>query len=445
MRRGERLRLVVERLDIYGRGIARYGDKTIYVNYGLPGDEVEVIIDVHAKGRRGRFKEYYGNIVDLVSAGEGRIDPKCRYFGLCGGCRFQHWEYDRQLTFKREAIYDAAAKWGVETEVNPVIPSPRIWYYRNRMDYAISYDGKVGLKRYGSWSEVIDLYECYLMSPEAVKIMDITRDFMGKHGIPGWDLFKHYGLLRYIVIREGKFTGDRMAIYITYRGVMRHIESLLESLSSEGIVTSIVWGINPTITDISIGKDLRFLWGEDHLTEEIKGLRFHIHPNAFFQTNSYQTIRLVEEVDRYIDGGGLLLDVYSGVGLFSLSYSNKFKEVLGIEVEEESIYSGEISLKWNNISNVRFIRGRAEDVLPRLNDDVDTVILDPPRPGITKKVRRNIEGIRPRKIIYVSCNPDTMMRDISYIEGYKLSLPIQPIDLFPHTPHIESIAVLERV
>lgn len=436
------VKVLIEKLDSKGRGIGRFNNKKIIVDYVIPGDLVEVEIYVVRKGRGGKYKEYHGKVIDILSEGEGRVKPKCSYFGLCGGCRFQNWEYKYQLKFKHNVVYEAMNKWNINGEISDVISSPRIWYYRNRMDYAISYDGKVGLKELGNWSKILDLKECYLMSQESVKIMDITREFMIKYNIPGWDLIKHEGFLRYVVVREGKYTGERMVNYITWNKFFKYIDNLVNRLKDNNLITSFVWGINPTVTDVSVGKDLRFIWGKDHITEKINNFIFHIHPNAFFQTNSYQTMTLVNIVKSLASGGNKLLDLYCGVGLFSVFLAELYNEVIGIEVEDHAIYSGNISLKWNDISNIKYICGKVEDFL-HLYKDVDTVIVDPPRPGMSNKVIKKLIQLSPKEIIYVSCNPDSMMRDISMLrEKYVIDNIVYPIDMFPHTSHIEVITRL---
>ena len=436
------LTVQVENLDEKGRGVAYYEGKPIFINYAVPGDEVEVEV---IKVRRGkRIKEFIGRIRKIISYGSGRVTPKCKYFGECGGCRFQNWDYKYQLEYKKWLIENFMKKWGVKGQVDEVLPSPKIWYYRNRMDYAVSYDGKIGLKELGSWRNILDIDECFLLSPHSNEILSLIREFMRLHNIKGWDLIKHTGMIRYVVIREGKFTNERLVNIITYQRTFKHLEKLRDDIVKKGLITSLVWGINPEITDISIAKELRFIWGKDHLTEKINNYTFHIHPNAFFQTNSYQTINLVKEVVENCIQGNKALDLYSGVGLFSLFISEYFNEVIGIEVEETSVMSAEINLKWNNINNVRFLVGRAEDLINIIHD-IDMVVIDPPRPGMSYKVIRGLKRLSPKRIIYVSCNPDSMMRDISLLSEYKLAYPVKPIDLFPQTPHIEAVAILDKV
>lgn len=440
MHQGDRLRVTIEDIDENGNGIASLGGKTIRVIGAVPGDDVEISIEVRARGRRSRV--YYGHIIDLITPSSDRVEPRCPYFGACGGCRYQNVKYDVQLRYKRRIIYRALEKWGLDAEVDDVIPSPSIWYYRNRMDYAISYNGEVGLRRYGTWWEIVDLMECHLLSEKTGILLDIMRHFMERRGIRGWDNMKHHGFLRYMVIREGKFTNERMINIVTYKGAFKFVDELIDSYRD--LATSIVWSINPTISDISVGSEIRYLYGEDHLEEEIGGYRFYIHPNVFFQTNSYQTVNLVELVKRFSGSGSRLLDIYAGLGLFSIALSSEYDSILAIEMEEASVYSGKISMKLNDVYNIKYLMGRAEDMLWKVDSDIETIILDPPRPGISARVRKGIEALGPSRIVYVSCNPDTMIRDISMLKGYSIREGIKALDMFPHTPHVESVALLER-
>ncbi len=428
-------------LDEKGRGIALYNNKKVYVNYAIPGDKVKVKIKPIFK--RGFVNYYEGKIVEILSEGEGRIKPKCKYFGLCGGCRFQNWDYKYQLKFKKWLIEKYFSKWNLKCEILDVIPSPKIFYYRNRMDYSISYDGKIGLKKYGSWKEIVDIEECFLLSEEGNKIIKIVKDIISKSNIPGWDLIKHEGLLRYLIIREGKFTKERMVYFIVGKDDFKKLEEIKNALISENVATSIVYGINSSPIDVSFAKNIVFAFGNDHLKEKINDIIFHIHPNAFFQSNSYLASRLAEEVIKRARDGYRALDLYSGVGFFTLFLSKSFKEVIGIEAEEEAIKSANINAKLNEISNVKFIAAKVEDI--EKFENVDVIIIDPPRQGMTRKARKAILNINPKRIIYVSCNPESMARDISKMKGYKISEPIQPIDMFPQTPHIELVATLERI
>lgn len=435
----------VSGIDSKGRAYTFHEGKRIYIKYGVPGDILRIRPYAVRKGRRGRNIEYWADVIEVMKPGESRIEPLCSHFGVCGGCRFQNMDYKAQLNYKRwvsEHFFNKVYR--LDVELGDVIPSPKIYFYRNRMDFPVGLvDGDVGigLKMAGRWDVLVPLSECYLMSEEAVEIIKRVREFMVDRGIEPYNIFKHEGLVRYVVVREGKFTGDRLISIVTSDRPFPYIEELVDKLSN--YATGIIWSINPTLTDISIGREIRPLYGKDHLEEEIRGVRYHIHPNAFFQTNSYQAVNMVEIVREMASGGSIFMDLYSGVGLFSLQLLDMYSDIIAVEVDEYSIYSAEINVKRVG-GGVSVFKGRVEDVLPLYTDNQpDTVIVDPPRPGLSLDVKRDLLRLKPKEIIYVSCNPETMARDIKYLSDvYDVEGEVRLIDMFPHTPHIELIAKL---
>ena len=439
--------VTVSGIDAKGRAYAFHNGKKIFVKYGVPKDIVRIRVYKVGRGRRGRRVEFWADITEVLKPSELRVEPKCKHFGVCGGCRFQNMDYNAQLEFKKDVsrkffhdIYKLPVNFG------EVIPSPKIYFYRNRMDYPVGLvDGNpaVGLKMAGRWDVLVPLDECFLLSEKAVEIIHIVRDFMMEKDIEAYDIFRHEGLVRYVVIREGKFTGDRLISIVTSDNPFPYLDELVSELKN--YATGIIWSINPTLTDISIGREIRPLYGKDYLEEDIRGVKYHIHPNAFFQTNSYQTVNMVEIVREMASGGGLLMDLYSGVGLFSLQLRDLYNDVLAVEVDEYSTYSAEINIGRVD-GNITIYKGRVEDVLPLYVDSKpDTVIVDPPRPGLSRSVKQDLLRLLPNEIIYVSCNPETIARDIKYLsKEYKVEGDVKLIDMFPHTPHIELIAKLVR-
>ncbi len=442
----EFIEVEVVNIDEKGVAYAYYNGRKIRVKYGIPGDRVRVRPYIVRKGRRGRVKELWGDIIEVISPGIGRIEPKCKHFGLCGGCRFQNWDYKHQLIYKKRLVEEAFKRYGMDVDVEDPLPSPKEYYYRNRMDYPVGIiddSPVIGLKMVGRWDVVVPLEECHLMSMESIEIINKIREFMSRRGIPPYNIFTHEGFMRYVVIREGKYTGERLISLVTAVGPFPWLDELIDILKEDA--TGIIWSINPRITDLSIGSEIRPLYGNDHLNEEISGFKFYIHPNAFFQTNSYQTVNLVSLVRELAEGGDVLVDVYSGVGLFSFSLANKYSRVYGIEIDEYSIYSAGINLKRYKGRNITILEGAAEDMLSKTPDEPDTVIVDPPRPGLSIKVKEHLLSLKPKEIIYVSCNPTTLARDVEKLsECYSLDGAVKPIDMFPQTPHIECVVRLIR-
>ena len=424
-------------LDEYGRLHGLEEGRKIFFRYGVPGDRVRADIVRVPKGRRGF--ELWAENVEIISPSKHRVDPVCKHFGICGGCRFQDMDYNAQLDMKKEYVERVFKRFNIDVYIEDPIPSPRIWGYRNRMDFPVAYiDGEVrlGLKKLGRWDIVINLEECHLISPEAIDILNVVRDHMEKYGLEAYDLIRQRGFIRYVVVREGKFTGDRLINIVTKSGAFLGLDELIDELRKYS--TGIIWSINDKITDISIGDDIRAVYGRDYLTEEIGGIKYYIHPNSFFQTNSYQAVNMVRLAREYSSGGEALIDVYSGVGLFTYSLRDKYERVISIEVDGYATYSSEVIKGWLKADNVHIIQDRAEDRLRKISGPIDTVIVDPPRPGLAKEVKDVLKKISIGEILYFSCNPLSFARDIKVLmERYKVDGSIHLIDMFPHTPHVE--------
>ena len=439
-------RVEVVGIDDMGVAYGYHEDRRVRIRYGVPGDVVKVRTYFVRRGRRGRIKELWGDIVEITSPSPERVPPRCKHFGLCGGCRFQNWGYPYQLRYKKSLVEEAFKRYGLDIDVDNPIPSPKTYYYRNRMDYPVGIvDDKpvIGLKKVGRWDVVVPLDECYLMSDESVEVTNLVKRFMVRRGVEPYNIFTHKGFMRYVVVREGKFSGERLISLVTSVGPFPWLDELINELKS--YATGVIWSINPKITDLSIGSEIRPLYGNDHLNEVIRDFKFYIHPNAFFQTNSYQTVNLVDLLDRLCSGGGMLVDVYSGVGLFSFSLSSKYDMVYSIEMDEHSIYSANINLARYGGDDVVVLEGLAEDILSTIKDSPDTVIVDPPRPGLSLKVKEHLLSLKPREILYVSCNPITLARDVEKLSiEYEVDGAVVPIDMFPQTPHIECVLRLVR-
>ncbi len=438
-------RVRIRGLDHRGRIYGVSNGRKIYFHYGIPGETVLAEVTAKPKGRRGR--EYWGVVKEVLDPSPYRVEPRCRHFGTCGGCRFQDLGYQRQLVIKREMVEEIFDEFNVALPtIHKPIPSPEIWFYRNRMDFPVGIvDGRgvVGLKMLGRWDVVVDLDECFLMSPEAVEIIHRVEEHMEKYGLEPYDIIRQRGFLRYVVVREGKYTGDRLVNFVTYRGGgFIGLDRLITELSD--LVTGIVWSVNDTLTDVSVGRDLRPVYGRDFLRERVGGIEFYIHPNAFFQTNSYQANTLVDLARRHASGGSTLLDVYSGVGLFSYTLMDRYDRVVSVEVDEYSVYSAEVVREELGAENVAIIKDRAEDRLTKMSGRFDTVVVDPPRPGLSREVKETLLRMEVGEILYFSCNPLSMARDLEVLSrGYRVSDGLYLIDMFPHTPHIELFARLE--
>lgn len=414
----------IDNLNLKGEGTGEYKGNQITVDFGYPGDRV-----VARLFGRGKAKAE-----TILKPSSYRSSPPCSAFSICGSCRWQGISYKAQLDFKAERIERI---FGIKA---PVLPSPRIWYYRNRMDYTVGKEA-IGMRIYGTYYKVAKARRCLLQSEEGNEIIRRSEIFFKNKKLKPYNLKSHEGFLRYIVVREGKFTGDRLVTVVTSEG-----EFPLEEYYNEieDISSNVIWAVNAGMSDVSQG-EIRKKIGNSYLNEKISNINFEIPAFSFFQTNSYQAENLVDiAVDKAeLDGSEVAADLYSGVGTFSFALARKVDKVFGIEEDVEGVKAAEQNAELNDIKNVRFVSAKAEEGMSDL-DEIDVALLDPPRAGVHKKLIKALLESQPEKIIYISCNPVTQAEDIKKLKGYKLE-KIIPIDMFPHTPHVENIAVLRRI
>lgn len=431
---GDEVQGIVESVDEKGRGIVRVGEKTVFVRFSAPGDAVRATVTRRESGA------VIAQLTEVVSPSPHRIDPRCPYVGTCGGCPLQFVDYPAQLAQKRELVNKALGD--IPLHIEAVDASPEIFYFRNRMDYVVGPGGVLGLKEPGRWDRILDLDVCFLLSEDAVEIMKRFREFMRDTKLPAWDNRSHQGFFRYLVIREGKFTGERMVTVVTAEGTLP-AEDLVRRISP--LATTIYWGVNPKITDLSISERLTLLHGKPHLEEKLGDFRFKIHPNVFFQTNSGGAAKLIDIVREFAAAGRTetIFDLYCGVGTFAISLSGLAKEVHGVELDAVAIALAEENAAANGVRNASF-RAEPAEKSELLARTFDLVIVDPPRSGLHPKVLETLLQSLPSRIIYVSCNPTALARDLAALQRSYAVQGIRAIDLFPHTPHVETVVLLEK-
>lgn len=413
---------VIERLSDDGLGVLREGKREVLVPYTAPGDTVKV-----RKWRRKKRK-LIATDFEVISPSDIRVEPKCPYFGVCGGCLLQHLPYEEQLRFKASKL---SKYLGIDVEV---IPSPKIYGHRNRIDVVISTTG-IGFRRYGTWWDAVDIEECPVFGKTSGKVLRALREFIEDEKPSLYDIRRNKGFLRYIVIREGKFSGEVMVNLVTKEGTLP--ESFPKYFP---FATSLYWSVNRSESDVSYGDVERF-WGEPFIRERLDDVTYLIHPNSFFQTNSYQAVNLVRKVAELADGEKIL-DLYSGVGTFGVYLAKRGFSVEGIEINPFAVEMANKNAELNGV-NAEFHVGSDRDV-----EDLskyDTVIVDPPRAGLHPKLVRKILKDGPERVIYVSCNPKTLSENLSTLkERYRVE-SATGLDMFPHTPHIEAVTELRKV
>ncbi len=446
-RRGDRIELDIEGLDRRGNGVGRVGEYTLLVRGAVPGDRVRARV----RKVRNRLRRVEARVEELLSSEIQRIGASCSHFGLCGGCLWQDIPYESQVRLKQDLVRNCLLEAGIDTEPDAPIPSGEPFFYRNKMEFSFgsSPDGRneVGLHVWGRFDRVFDLDACHLQSESSNRIVERVRNIT--RSLPVYDLKRHDGLLRFLTIREGKLTGETMVVLTTSGDGFPGAETLGKTLrESFPEVKSVIRSVNLRRAQVATGDREEVLSGTGSVKEKLGDFTFEISPGSFFQTNTRQAEHLYRRVVELAEPGSddRILDVYCGTGAISLYLSRKAGYVLGIEVVEGAVRDAIRNSAINGVSNCGFIAGAAEDILWRIREQgerFDTVVTDPPRPGMHPKALNAICDLRPERIVYVSCNPEALGSDLKRLEagGYRTDY-VQLVDMFPHTPHCEVVARL---
>jgi 23S rRNA (uracil1939-C5)-methyltransferase len=447
IRTGEEVELRVDSLAYGGNGVGRLDGFVVFVRGGLPGDLVRARA---TKVKRG-FAE--ATRTALLEPGPDRVAAPCRHFGVCGGCRFQDYAYEKQLAAKEAQVHDALVRLGGFTEppVEPIVPADRQYGYRNKLEYSFAptEEGLVlGFHRAGRWDEVIDVEECLLTTDVGNAIREAVKRWAREEGLEAYDQETGTGYLRHLVLREGRNTGQALVLLVTAPGERFDADFLVETLTAFPEVRSIHWAVNDRPAEVT-NLPSRLLWGEEWIEEELCGLRFRIRPNAFLQTNTAMAERLyglARDAAR-LTGTETVFDLYCGTGTIGLSFAREAAAVWGVEISEESVACAIENAAANGIENARFFAGNVGQSLEELQEKAgppDVVVVDPPRAGLAGKALRRTGALRAPRLVYVSCNPTTLASDLAVLRddfGYRLER-CTPVDMFPHTPHIESVSSL---
>lgn len=434
-----------------GEGIAKIDNKyPIFIEGALKGEKVKVrIVKVNKNFA-------YGKLMEVLEASEERVNPPCAIYKRCGGCKLQHASYKAQLDFKWDRVKDCVSKIG---KLDPSIVKYPLgmenpWRYRNKVQLPIGLiNGEVKIGFFAPRShDIIDMESCLIQDEIGDKVVKLTREWIEKFNIRPYNVDGEYdekGIVRHIMIRRGFTTNEVMIVLVTNGEKLPHKEEFVD-LMVKNIpgIKSVIQNINSKKTNVILGLESKTLWGEDTISDYIGDFRFNISPLSFFQVNPIQTEVLYGKALEYanLTGNEEVFDAYCGTGTITLFLSQKAKKVYGVEIIPQAIDNAWINAKENEVENVEFFVGESEVVIPDLiNKGVkaDVVVVDPPRKGCDKKLLDAITNIDAKKIVYVSCDPSTLGRDLKVLEenGYK-TLEVQPVDMFPNTAHIENVALL---
>ena len=446
-----------------GVALARVNDMVVFVPHVIPGD----IVDIQVNRKRSSYMEGFPMTFHEYST--DRIKPFCSHFGVCGGCKWQILPYEKQLFYKAKQVKDVFQRIGKLTfpEIKPIKASEQTEFYRNKLEFSFSNKrwltnedmanrdsitdfNAVGFHVTGKFDKIVDVTTCHLQQDPSNAIRNEVRDFATKNNLPYFDIKEHSGFLRSLIIRTAS-TGEVMVILSFYHENKKDRIALLEHLKATfPQIASLLYVINGKGNDTIADLDIICYHGKDHIIEEMEGLKFIIGPKSFFQTNSAQAYELYKITREFAEltGNEVVYDLYTGTGTIANFVAAKAAKVIGVEYVPEAIEDAKKNSEFNGISNTSFVAGDMKDVFTQLfidtNGHPDVIILDPPRAGIHEDVARAILYCMPKRIVYVSCNPATQARDLALLAEHYEITEVQPVDMFPHTHHVENVVKLVK-
>ena len=466
MKKDDTLDIKISGLNSEGKGIARTDEGfVIFIPHTLPGDTAKIKI----KKKKSNYAD--ADLIEIIEKSKDRIEPQCKHFGVCGGCKIQNYDYQKQIDFKSLTVRDALKKIGGLEDLNipEALHSEELYYYRNKMEYSFSTDEWVeninsaeksnfalGLHVPGFHSKILNISECWLQSKLSSDVLNFTRDFFKSKNISIYTTRTHEGFLRFLIIRQCKNTDDVMVNIVTYE----YDENLIKSYTSELLnlfpeITTVVNSFSQKKAQVAFGESSINTFGRGYIFEELKNggniYKFKISPNSFFQTNTIQAEKLYSIADGFLElnKSDKILDLYCGAGSITLFVSHKVNKICGVEIIPDAIENAIENAELNNVRNSEFILSDIKDyteTIIRNHEYIDynKVILDPPRSGLHPEICNILSESNFEKICYISCNPVTQARDLKIICGkgnYRIE-NIQPVDMFPQTYHIENVVSL---
>jgi len=459
---------IIENLEVIdiadeGKAVCKNDGIVIFIDKAVPGDIVNVKI-------RKKHKSFFeGSVHSIVQPSTERTTPVCQHFGTCGGCKWQHFSYNMQLRFKQKQVEDAMTRIGKLEHPNilPIIGSAEQTFYRNKLDYSFAdrkwltreemnvdepaFEPGLGFHIPGKFDKVLDINQCYLQADPSNDIRLSVRKYCGENEMPFMNIRKREGMMRGLIIRNTTI-GGLMVIVMVYQDEEGKLNGLLEHLKNNfPQITSLLYVINNKANDTIHDQEIHCYHGKEYIEEQMENLTFRIGPKSFFQTNGKQALLLYQVAREFAElkGDEIVYDLYTGTGTIANFVAHQAKKVVGIEYVKEAIDDAKINSDINKVSNTVFYAGDMKDLLTddfmEQNGRPDVIITDPPRVGMHQDVVKQLLKVACKRIVYVSCNPATQARDLEMLsEKYKV-VKLQPVDMFPHTAHVENVALLELI
>ncbi|WP_088103298.1 23S rRNA (uracil(1939)-C(5))-methyltransferase RlmD [Halalkalibacter urbisdiaboli] len=447
--KNEVIDVTIEDLTHDGAGVAKVNGYALFIPKALPGEKI--------KAKVVKVKKGYGfaRVLETLAESPDRIEAPCPIYNQCGGCQLQHLSYGGQLRFKQKQVKDVLERIGQlpNVTVHSTIGMEEPWRYRNKAQVPVGeIEGGLVAGFYQERSHrIIDMDECLIQHEKNDHVVTTVKNIARKYGIRGYDEEKHRGTLRHVVARYGKHTGDIMVVLITKGQELPNKKNIIEEIIKEiPNIKSIVQNINPKRTNVIFGEKTMVLWGDEYIYDTIGDIKFAISARSFYQVNPEQTKVLYDKALDYakLTGGETVIDAYCGIGTISLFLAQQAKQVYGVEIVPEAISDAKRNAKLNGFENVTFAVGEAENVMPwwyAQGVRPDVIVVDPPRKGCDEKLLETILKMQPKRVVYVSCNPATLARDLRVLEdgGYQTQ-EVQPVDMFPWTTHVECVVLIEK-
>ena len=456
-------KITITDIGAEGNALARVDNKVLFVPMLIPGD----VVDVRVRKKKKNYLE--GSVVRFHEYSKDRVKPVCRHFGECGGCKWQHLPYDLQLQFKEKQVKDSLERIGrLELpSMSQIIGSSQIFGYRNKLEFTFSEkrwltneemisgnetgnNDALGFHIPGKFDRVMDILECHLQPEPSDSIRNAVRRYAHRKGLQFFNLRQQSGFLRNLIVRN-TLDGQLMVIVVFFLDEKERREDLLDYLASEfPQITSLFYIINNKRNDSLADQTPVLYKGEDHLTETMDGLKFRLGPKSFSQTNTAQAVQLYRTARNFagLTGNEIVYDLYTGTGTIANFVASSSRKVIGIEYIEEAVRDAVENSRINNITNTSFFSGDIKDVLSEkfveMNGRPDVIITDPPRAGMHQDVVEKILSLLPSRVVYISCNPATQARDLQILSGRYNVAGVQPVDMFPHTHHVENVVLMNR-
>jgi len=460
VKKGRELDVTVADIAFGGKGLVKIGGLAVFVDQAVPGDRAVIKIVKKKK----TYAE--ARVIELIEPSPFRVEPRCAYSGYCGGCKWQFLDYDRQLEFKRQHVLESLEHLAMlkDVAVNPTLPSEKVFGYRNKMEFSctdrrwllpeelgnpeIKMGFALGLHVPGAFNKILDIETCHLHPEEGNAIRNAARAYMKNSGAPAYGLRSHQGFWRFLMLRHSVDRDTWLVNVVTAAEDRQTLDPLAGMLMEKfPSVTSVINNVTARKASVATGEYEVLLAGDRTLKDRIGKYEFEISANSFFQTNTRGAQTLYETARNYagLTGTETVLDLYCGTGTIAICLADCARSIVGMEIVESAIADAKKNCERNGIDNCQFILGDIRELLAAHTDRPDVMIIDPPRSGMHKDVVKKVLEIGSPRIVYVSCNPATLARDIALMKGAYRVAAVQPVDMFPHTFHIEAVARLDRI